>query len=86
LFGSLEWGEVGLFVVVSCILTKINYIYKMDKDLKEKVEKRIVQLGLKKEHVAKQIGLDKVRFSQTLSGKRNITPSEYSALVNYLSL
>ena len=58
----------------------------MDEKLKEKVETRIKMMGLKKEYVAKQIGLDKVRFSQTLSGVRNITQDELSALTRVLGL
>lgn len=58
----------------------------MDRELKDKVEKRIKVMGYKKEFVAKQIGLDKVRFSQTLSGVRQITSDEKSALVRFLGL
>lgn len=58
----------------------------MEKELREQVENRIALMGLKKEHVAKRIGLDKVRFSQTLSGKRNITDQEIVALKLYLGL
>lgn len=58
----------------------------MDKELREKVEKRIKLMGLKKEYIAKQIGLDKVRFSQTLAGVRKITSDEQAALVRLLGL
>lgn len=58
----------------------------MDEKLKEQVEKRISAMGYKKEHVAKQIGLDKVRFSQTLSGTRKLQPDEKSALLRFLGL
>lgn len=58
----------------------------MDKELKEKIEKRISSMGFKKEYVGKQIGLDKVRFSQTLSGKRKITSDEQSALLRFLGI
>lgn len=58
----------------------------MEKELREKIEKRISSMGLKKEHIAKQIGLDKVRFSQTLSGKRKITSDEQSALFRILGI
>jgi len=58
----------------------------MDKQLKERVEQRIRSMGLKKEHVAIKIGLDKFRFSQTLSGKRNLSSSEEAALLSYLGL
>lgn len=59
---------------------------KMEKELRERIEKRISLMGLKKEHVGKQIGLDKVRFSQTLSGVRKITPDEHRILFKYLGL
>lgn len=58
----------------------------MEEKLREKVVKRIAAMGYKKEFVAKKIGLDKVRFSQTLSGVRKITPSEESALIRFLGL
>lgn len=58
----------------------------MDKELRKKVEDRITVLGYKKIYVAQRIGLDKVRFSQTLSGKRKITPEEFSGLKNLLGL
>lgn len=58
----------------------------MDKELRKKIEERISILGYKKNFVAQRIGLDKVRFSQTLSGKRNITPEEYTGLKNLLGL
>jgi len=58
----------------------------MDEKLREKVENRIQSMGFKKEFVAKQIGLDKVRFSQTLSGVRKITSDELSALTRILAL
>lgn len=58
----------------------------MDKEFKEKVERRIANLGYKKEFIAKQIGLNKVQFSQTLSGVRNITSDEKSALCRILGL
>jgi len=58
----------------------------MDVQLKNKVEKRIRLLGYKKEFVAKQIGLDKVRFSQTLSGVRKITADEQFLLLKFLGL
>ena len=58
----------------------------MEKQLREKIERKISLMGLKKEHVAKQIGLDKVRFSQTLSGKRKITSDEQAALFRFLGI
>lgn len=58
----------------------------MDKELKIKIEKRIALMGLKKCYIAKQIGLDKVRFSQTLNGTRTIKSDELSALLRILGL
>lgn len=56
----------------------------MDKDLKIAIEKKISSLGLQKKFVAKQIGLDQVRFSQTLHGKRKLTDLEFTGLKNLL--
>jgi plasmid maintenance system antidote protein VapI len=58
----------------------------MDKDLKEKIEARIKAMGLKKSHIANIIGLDPVRYSQTMAGKRNITPIELGRLKSYLGI
>jgi len=58
----------------------------MEQKLRDIVEKRISSMGFKKEYVAKQIGLDKVRFSQTLSGVRKITADEQSALCRFLGI
>lgn len=58
----------------------------MDKEIKEKIEKRIRMMGLKKEYIAKQIGLDKVRFSQSMADKRKFTSDEISALYRLLGL
>lgn len=58
----------------------------MEEKLREQVEKRISAMGYKKEFVARQIGLDKVRFSQTLSGVRKISQDEKSALLRFLGL
>lgn len=58
----------------------------MDALLKEKIESRIEIMGLQKKFVAKKIGLDAVRFSQTLAGKRKLTDMEYTGLKNLLTL
>lgn len=58
----------------------------MDKEFKEKVERRIANLGYKKEFIAKQIGLNKVQFSQTLSGVRQLSSDEKAALCRMLGL
>lgn len=56
----------------------------MEKELRNIVENKIAALGLQKKFVAKQIGLDQVRFSQTLAGKRKLSPLELSGLKNLL--
>lgn len=58
----------------------------MEQVLKKSIEDRIEILGLQKKFVAKKIGLDAVRFSQTLAGKRKLSPLEYSGLKNLLGL
>lgn len=58
----------------------------MEQQLKDKIERRIQLMGYKKEFIAKQIGMDKVRFSQTLSGVRKIKSDELSALLRFLGL
>jgi hypothetical protein len=58
----------------------------MDKELKAKIESRIKIMGLKKSFIASIIGLDPVRYSQTMSGKRNITPIELGKLKSYLGI
>lgn len=54
--------------------------------IKEKVNQRIKSMGIKKQHLAKQMGLDPVRFSQTMNGKRNITADEFSILKSTLGI
>lgn len=58
----------------------------MEQKLREDIENRIELLGYQKKFVAKKIGLDAVRFSQTLAGKRKLTPLEYTGLKNFLGL
>lgn len=50
------------------------------KEFKEKVDKRISSMGIKKSHLAAKMGLDSVRFSQTMKGIRKIKPDELNAL------
>lgn len=56
------------------------------KDFLTNVEDKIRKRGLQKKYVAQQVGLDQVRFSQSLKGKRNFTPSEVSGLINFLGI
>lgn len=58
----------------------------MELKLKEEIENKIASQGLQKKFVAKRIGLDAVRFSQTLAGKRKLTIDEFSGLKNLLGL
>lgn len=58
----------------------------MDKELKEKVQKRIELTGLKKSYIAERIGLSKSQFSQTLSGIRKLTSEEETKLRLTLNL
>lgn len=56
----------------------------MEQELRDIIEKKISALGLQKKYVAKQIGLDAVRFSQTLSGRRKLSVLELTGLKNLL--
>lgn len=58
----------------------------MEQELKEKVQGRIKAMGIKKAHLAKQMGIGPVQFSQILSGRRIIQPDELSALKRQLGL
>lgn len=58
----------------------------VDKELKRKVNRRIKTVGVRKAYLAKLMGLDAVRFSQTMAGKRKIQPKELRVLVAYLSI
>lgn len=56
----------------------------MEKTLRDTIEKKISSLGLQKKYVANRIGLDAVRFSQTLAGKRKLSDLELTGLKNLL--
>jgi transcriptional regulator with XRE-family HTH domain len=58
----------------------------MDKDFKEKVEKRIKLMGVKKSFVAERLGISKSQLSQTFSGMRKLNPNEETILRNMLNL
>lgn len=58
----------------------------MDDKLRKEIEDKIASQGLQKKFVAKRVGLDQVRFSQTLAGKRKLTGLEYTALKSLLGL
>lgn len=52
----------------------------------DEIKKRIKLLGLKKSHVAKQIGASSSEFSHFLSGRRGIDELKLVALKKYLDL
>lgn len=58
----------------------------MDKDLKDKVEKRLRLSGIKKSYLAEKIGISKSQLSQTLSGIRKLTPEEETKIRLLLNL
>lgn len=58
----------------------------MEKELKNKVEKRLEAIGMKKSYLAKQIGISTSQLSQTLSGTRKLKPEEETRLRLTLSL
>jgi transcriptional regulator with XRE-family HTH domain len=63
-----------------------KHLTRMDQQLKEKVQTRIKSMGIKKAHLAKQMGIGAVQFSQIMSGKRIIQPDELSVLKRQLGL
>ena len=52
----------------------------------EKVKLRINQMGIKKSHVAKQIGITEVYLSYILNEKRRLTDDVKTKLQKYLGL
>jgi predicted transcriptional regulator len=50
------------------------------------IEKRIKQLGIKKSHVAKHIGLSPSQFSHYLKGQRDIPIESETKLKTYLKV
>ena len=46
---------------------------------------KIDKLGLKKKHIANQIGCSQVELSYFLNNKRKLRPECYTRLVKYLS-
>lgn len=56
------------------------------KEFKEKVDKRVTSMGIKKSYLAAQMGLDSVRFSQTMKGIRKIQAHELNKLNSCLGL
>lgn len=58
----------------------------VDKELRRKINRRIKTIGVRKSYIAKLMGIDAVRFSQTMAGKRKIQPKELKVLMTYLSI
>lgn len=58
----------------------------MDKTLRDKIEKRITSMGVKKQHIASQIGLDAIKFSQRMNGTTKWETDRLSALLRLLGL
>lgn len=58
----------------------------MDKELKEKVEKRLRLSGIKKSYLAEKIGISKSQLSQTFSGIRKLTTEEETKMRVFLNL
>lgn len=79
-------NKINNFLVLLKIINDVCGMEIIDKDFKEKIDKRISTLGVKKSHLANLMGLDAVRYSQTMSGKRKIQPNELNALKNYLGI
>jgi transcriptional regulator with XRE-family HTH domain len=52
----------------------------------EKIKKRIKLLGLKKSHVAKNVGLKPSELSHYLTGRRALNEDKLFALKKYLGL
>jgi len=53
---------------------------------KELLKEMIDKLGLKKKHVAKQIGCTPVELSHYLGNRRDLRPECYTKLINYLGV
>lgn len=58
----------------------------MDKELKDKVEKRLNLIGMKKSYLAEQMGISTSQLSQTFSGVRKLQSQEEQRLRKTLNL
>lgn len=58
----------------------------MNKELKEKVEKRLSLIGMKKSYLAEQMGISTSQLSQTFSGIRKLQAQEENRLRKALNL
>lgn len=58
----------------------------MDADLKQKAEKRIKMLGMKKKFLAEKMNISQSQLSQTFSGIRDLSIEEETKMRLALSL
>lgn len=58
----------------------------MNKEFKEKIEKRLSLIGMKKSYLAEQMGISTSQLSQTFSGVRKLQPCEETKLRKALNL
>lgn len=58
----------------------------MEKEFKEKIERRLKLLGIKKSYLAEKIGISKSQLSQNFSGIRKMTPEEETKIRLTLNL
>lgn len=58
----------------------------MNKEFKEKIEKRLSLIGMKKSYLAEQMGISTSQLSQTFSGVRKLQPLEETRLRKALNL
>lgn len=58
----------------------------MEQEFKDKIEKRLALIGMKKSYLAKQIGISTSQLSQTFSGVRKLQPIEEARLRKVLNL
>lgn len=58
----------------------------MEQEFKDKIEKRLALIGMKKSYLAKQIGISTSQLSQTFSGVRKLQTIEEARLRKVLNL
>jgi predicted transcriptional regulator len=52
----------------------------------DRIEKRLDQLGITKAHLAKKANMKPSQLSHVLSGRREFTVEQKTAIINYLGL
>lgn len=52
----------------------------------EEIEKRIKMMGLRKDFLAKKIGVSQSMFSHFLAGRRNLSDAKIADLKKYLGI